>query len=336
MTEKYNFNVIDLLESRNIDYATHGKNVGKNFVGVNCPLCGDDESYHAGFRVDEDGNYAGSWNCWRDDTHGGKNPAILVRGLLNCTLREAHELVSQNGPRLETFSDKMKSFLRDGSKEEDPDFTLSMPPEFKKHNEIRFTKKFNNYMSNRGFTESQVRNMSELYDLRFALSGDWANRIIIPIYEDGDLKTWTARHIDKDHYVKYKTLSRKHEGDYQAKESIKNLIFNYDELKEGGNKLYIVEGPFDALKMDFFGRSHDLRATSLFGKQASNRQITLLMNLSDVFNDVVIFLDSDAYKDAMYLQKKIARANVRYKFIFGKRDPGDFTKSEIEKIAKNK
>jgi hypothetical protein len=96
-----------------------------------------------------------------------------------------------------------------------------------------------------------------------------------------------------------------------------------------------VEGPFDALKLDFYGRSHGLRAVALSTNSVSEQQANLLAAADDQFARKLVMMDnasSMGIADSMRLRQELAfLTNVKItKVPYGKKDAGDLTPSEVE------
>jgi len=73
--------------------------------------------------------------------------------------------------------------------------------------------------------------------LGYVLSGKFANRIIIPFYENEKLVYYIARSFD-DNPFRYRNPSNAKAGDF---------LYNYDKIKD---ELFIFEGVFDALSLE--------------------------------------------------------------------------------------
>lgn len=144
------------------------------------------------------------------------------------------------------------------------------------------------YLRNRGMNDSLIAE----YKLGFCFSGEYANRIIIPYYENGELLFYTGRDFTDSLDPKYLNVSweRKH------------FFFNYERVvsRNGYDFIVIVEGPFDVLSMP----EH---AVCLLGKakELSEEQVKLLKK----FKRIYIALDNDATKDSYALCM-----NIRKKF----------------------
>src|SRR5690554_4770393 len=75
---------VAFLTQYNVDFITEGPNLAHGNVGVRCPFCGDDPSYHMGISLDGHG-----WNCWRNGQHRGRSPIRLIQALTGVSREKA-------------------------------------------------------------------------------------------------------------------------------------------------------------------------------------------------------------------------------------------------------
>ena len=175
---------------------------------------------------------------------------------------------------------------------------------------------------------------AEYYSLYYAESGDWANRIIIPVFLERRVATWTARAIGKS-FIRYRTLPTKEST------SIKTLLFNQDNLQ--GNVLILCEGPFDAMKLDLLGARMGIRATCVFGNNVSQAQLCALSYVTHFFQRVVFGWDSKSLSDRTILMRLVDELRVLGKtstrpFITlpdGVQDPGDLSIKQAYDVLKS-
>jgi hypothetical protein len=216
-------------------------------------MCGDeDPSEHLGINLT-----TGYWGCHRDASHRGKSSRTLLKAILSCTSQQARTIVRQYSHADPDDLDSALSTLLSHEQVEGGLQTLirqqKQEPEFSSFNQIKvrgITRKFYDYLGQRGY--DSPHEIIQHYDLRCALTGRYKDRIIIPVKLNGELLGWTSRAIGHP----------KNAPRYLASnEDVKTTVLNYDELKDGGHRLFIVEGPFDAIKLDNFGRYRGVRAT---------------------------------------------------------------------------
>lgn len=321
---------VRFFEENNIPYVTQGPNTKRGEISIKCPFCGDDDpSEHLGINL-----VNGKWGCHRDASHRGTAAARLVRVTLNCSSSIATKIVSQYS---HADPDELDAALISLEKAnsllpiEEGERAVSekeVKTQFAKFHKIRprgVTKRFFRYLQNRGYDNPQ--NIVKDYDLRCANVGRYADRIIIPVYHDSCLLGWTSRAIvDPRSAPRYLASS----GD------IKTTVLNYDELKKGGDRLFIVEGPFDAIRMHGRVGSYPLTdvtisATCTFGTSVTVAQCALLRRLSKEFDETYILFDEGADGPAQSLADW---AGVRVAYLPpGVKDPGLLNASQLDQAC---
>lgn len=192
--------------------------------------------------------------------------------------------------------------------------------------------RFFDYLVRRGFGFQEVKQLVRAYDLHYCLTGEWAYRLIFPIYEGDVLQTWTGRAIVPSQ-LRYKTLSTKENGPEQiALRPITDCLYNFDGLMDvGGRTLCVTEGPFDALKVDFYGETEGIRATCLFGSNVSERQFYLLTRLAPRFERLILLLDRDTLLNrAQEVGSRMVSLSPEIKLVPEPwKDPGDMTRDAV-------
>ncbi len=298
------------LERHNIEYVdSTNNNVSKDDIGIKCVFCGgDDPSYHLGISLHNKG-----WSCWRNPSHRGKSPYRLISALIGCSFDEAVRIVKAEDvgfvttdetfmgdsmrrlgiiglPSGRLFNNTVLHFLDDFSPIQNTGLcrTLVFP-----------------YLEKRGYHLGEIEYLTKRYSLKFAFNGPFAYRIIIPVFMNKRLVNWTGRTISSDEKLRYKSLSTDHERATAqnlpiAVKNIKETLFDYDNIMRGGDTLVVCEGPFDAIRIGYFGVKCGIRATCLFGKIATPAQIDLLVDVVSDFNydKVVVLFDNDAELDS--------------------------------------
>lgn len=213
--------------------------------------------------------------------------------------------------------------------EEKKDLSLALPKEFRPASK-HLPPRFEDYLiDDRGFLRRSLLDFCELYNIHYCVQGNYSGRLVIPVYLRDDLMTYTCRAIGYTS-MRYLTLS---ESD-GAVDSIKELILNFDVAE--GSVLFVCEGPFDALKMDFFGRKYGAGATCLFGKNIKGNQALLIGELAENFEKVVVLLDSTEYDSSLKVQQ--ALSFIRKEVVVGsipdgESDPGDLSFLQVKKLV---
>lgn len=307
-----------LLDDHRIEYVTRGPNTKRGEVSIRCPWCGeDDPSQHLGINLKTE-----RWGCLRDATHRGNTTPRLIAALLGCSTLQAKAVQRQyNTPDPDNLDEALAMLTgnEDEKVADEIQKDLAMLDEFQVISCLGPTKRFWDYLERRGFDD--VRNLCGRYSLRCANTGIYKDRIIIPIYQKQRLIGWTGRAIaDPKNAPRYLSSSG----------AIKNAIFNEDELSWGGEILFITEGPFDAMKLDFYGA----QATCLFGATPTTEQIAILAELSSSWDKIVILMDPDAIGASFHLSDWLNARNVVIGQVpEGVKDPGDMTREQIAILA---
>ena len=283
--------ILDVLRERNVDFVSSGPNVRRGCVAIQCPVCGEaDPSKHANINPAK-----GTWQCWRNKRHGGSVDRLFAK-LFHLSPEASKSLVGGG------YSDLQEAIQRLRGQDSPPE-ARQRPIErleAKERGLVRLTDKplhnrFVDYLDNRGFYRGEVPGMVKRYDLRCALIGRWQNRIVFPLWVEGKIVGYSGRCVD-DGKLRY--LS--HPGPV-----VKQNLLWYDSLLEGGDKLFVCEGPFDALKVDWFFYYDKLphRATCLFGISYINAQLDRIRELAPLYSEVVVLFDREALAAAIGLQQ---------------------------------
>ena len=155
----------------------------------------------------------------------------------------------------------------------------------------RLAKKAIRYLQSRAITIDQIQK----YHMGFCAYGDYAGRVIIPIYEKDELKFWVARAISPNAKLKEKSPSNK---EYQYGKS--EVIFNIDKAAQNYHTVVISEGIFDALSWGDIG-------VSLLGKVLYDEQLRTLLRYKPLLSDgVYIALDADALDSALKIARQLS------------------------------
>lgn len=349
-----------ILDQLGIDYKEGGKSTAKNNIYVSCPWCGESDGQHLGISVKGKG-----WGCWRRQEHRGTSATKLIAALTGMSFAQAARIVGEEDA-LELVGDeavatKIRSMLM--SSAEAQSNVTEKPKELKFPSEIRLLKDrpyslksgkrvkygvdkpFRDYLIKRGYEIFELGLLSRYYGLHYALSGLFQYRLIFPVFgEHGDLVTWTGRTVVPDKEPRYLSLTMDPElaKKYDmgpALANIKDCLFNEYELfkyKEQRKLLIVVEGPFDAMRVDFVGRENSkVNATCMFGKTVSDTQLEKLDQVARKFKYRLLLTDPDASMDNFALWNKLKHMDFEVAKLDGKKykDPAEMIRSDIHKLV---
>lgn len=299
-----------------LEYVTSGPNTSKNNINIKCPLCSD-HSHHMGLSLNIQRPY---WHCWKCN-RGGRDPTALVSTLLNVKHAEASRIVREYQSNPDDFDDL---FEEDPMTKKEAPGTLELPANCNPITDNRAALRFVEYLARaRGFGADALR-VAKAYNLHYALAGNCAQRIIYPVYDEGRLVGWTGRAIS---HTNTRYLSS--EGDL-----MKSTVGNFDGALKSGRWLAITEGPFDMMKLDFYGAPMGVRAVCTFGTSLKLAQIAKLVRLLTTgrLEQGYVVFDKDAngpaWKLSEYLSETTSKRVIAARLEEAE-DPGDLSEKQV-------
>jgi hypothetical protein len=327
------------LTQHNIPYITTGK-VGRNDLGCQCPFCGNaDTGYNMSISLIDRG-----WYCWKQpDGHRGRTPHRLIQALIGCSYTDAETMVNKGVsyiPNDGDMLDRLHALFRISAPAAPVQrHKLTLPDEFRPITNIGMGRMFVAYLQKRGFDLADIPRLVNEYALYYCVSdsfmnGAYSNRLIFTIELDGELVSWTGRHIGSSK-LRYNSLST--ETNPAASLTLKNTILWYDRLRRvDRGTLVVCEGPFDALKLNYLGNAQSIYATCVYGSTMSETQIDLLQSLAQ-FNSRIVLLDGDAairyecnFKGGIGILESLGfRTRILPNTI---KDPGEFNKTTFAQL----
>lgn len=331
-----------------VPFVESGASTAKGNIYIHCPFCGAaDKSHHMGLSLSIKQPY---WGCWRDPTHRGVAPQRLLVALLSCSWEEATKIVKElGGETAEDYDAILRRFIDAAEPKAEPIVVkkraLILPTEFKRlDNASSYSLPYKRYLSRRGFDDAAK--VSTRFDLRYCLRGPFGGRLIIPIYHKEKLVSWTARDVTGKSTLRYRTLGTDAEncaktGYGPALSNLADVVYNGDRatrraLSGKARTLVVCEGPFDAIKVDWLGRSVGVSAVALFGSTKRAQVLELLSIVEQGYESVVVALDADALKNAIHLVdmlRGLLNCSVRRLALpDGVKDPGDLSERNFNRL----
>ena len=292
------FDLLRFLEENRVPVIESGPSVTKGWIAVNCPYCAD-TLFHMGYNMRNR-----IFSCWRC----GRKPFWKTIELLTGKRREE---VKQIIP-LYYIESKDEEEIKERIQE------LSLPKEFGELG-VRHKK----YLHSRNFDWRQLVNIWGLMGTES--SGSFANRIIIPIYYNRKMVTFTSRDITGKSKFKAKACPMDKEVLHA-----KHLLHGFDLVQ--GNTVIVTEGPFDTFR---FGPG----AVNTQGIAFTDNQIELLGAFKNIFICYDSIINDNGYEEEKKAQEAAERLadslslnnNVWIIDRF-KSDPGDMSEKQIRRI----
>lgn len=298
-------NFVKLFDNFKVDYTTKRN---RNWTNTYCPYCGDSYNhYQLGFSDKEE-----FCSCWKCGWHPVDEALSYV---LKIPKKEVNKILSQyrNG-----YSKNKK--INNVKKIELPHFG--------------FTDMEYNYLVSRHFNPNNLQK-------KFKVNGGgevgrWAYRIILPFFYKGTLISWTGRSILSKETCEELEIPRYY--NLSVEESVlnpKEYWFNSDNASK--DSVIIVEGPFDALRLED-------DCISGWGSTITEKQkLYLVKNYKKVYllfdNDNIDGKDTGE-KKSIKLKKELEALGLEVQDIgsylkeFNRKDPGELTYSEVREIKK--
>ncbi len=245
--KRFNLDYIDpreALDIAGIEYSESGKNIGRNYIGIEeCPFCQKGNN-HLGVRVD-----APVFNCFSCGTKG--NLLKLFAKILG--FGEALEKLADATPK--ELKEKL-SEIRE----------RAVHVELPKDCSTEITAYHAGYLISRGFDYEELCNNHNLHFTGPA--AEIPNAIVVPFVKRNKLTTYTTISIADDVAIRYLHLPEE-----ESILSVKEQLYGIDETD--GNSCIVVEGIFDKFRI---GEG----CVCSFGTRLSEIQFSLLRKFSRV------------------------------------------------------
>ena len=287
-----------------IHYVTPGsgdKHSREGWIQVPCPFCTGHSGYHLGYNLEE-----GYYNCWRC---GSKRIYAVIDALVGP--------LDENG-----IKDIYKRF------QTDPDgyYPWKDVPKADKKQKLKLPegtetlkKAHKQYLRGRGFDPDEIVDIWGI--MGTTVYGNYARRIIIPIYYQGRLVSYHSRDITGRQRLRHKACEK-------AEEILdhKTIVYGFDHaIRNSRKKVIVVEGIFDVWKIG-------PGAVATFGIEVLSSQVRLLSKFEEVF--VLFDNEPQALKNARKLRDDLLTLGSDSYVIKipNMTDPAELSRGEARKL----
>ena len=274
-------------------------------VNINCPFCSNppDTHFNGGFNF-----LSPRYSCWRCGSHSWYD---ALEKVLNVPFNQISKFVEDY---------KYISPVKETKRVAQAQF-LDLPGYYLNEQEKQ-------YLINRGFNTDYLQ---DKFHIRGGgIAGDWAYRILLPIYYKNVLVSWTGRSILSKAEIKrlgiprYKNLSIE-----QSVIAAKDIFFNLDNSTK--DYVMLVEGAFDVLKMG------DNCICSLGTSVTPEQELFLKERYKRIF--ICFDNEYEAQEKAKHLGMNLSSIGMNVEVVnicepFEKNDPGELTYDEVSIIKK--
>jgi hypothetical protein len=299
MTPLPRWDWLQFVKQHHIQHVTQGRNVSAGHIAIKCPFCGQaDPSEHMVLSLKPTKPY---WSCWRNVQHRGAHPAYLVAKLLSISTASAREMMGMDAAPFQTDWDntleKIKQWASPAIKKVKKIVeAIDMPRSIYPLDGGPSATPFYNYIKERKF--DTPKRVARDFRLHYAITGRFAYRIVFPIYWYGKLVNIVARDITGRQEKRYLML-----GKDQSSLAVDEIVYNADEMREGGRALWLTEGPFDAIKLSTYAPSKHV-AVAFFGMPKA-KQVALVAKYARDFERSLIALDANTTVAKLRLQAEL-------------------------------
>ncbi len=288
------FDARSWLESKGIPYGSEGKNIGRSWIGIICPFCGDSGNH---FGIGPNNQI----NCWVCGKKG--NVIDLIKEVENCGFKHALNILDEYQDY--TFR-KLKQDILTRHNEN------ILPSEARD----KFPQNYLDYLVKRRFDPEIIIPKYKL--LACPNFGDYAFRIIIPCYFNKHVVNFTA--VD----TTGKKTKYKHCPNNKAITPMKNLLYNIDVVYQ---KAIIVEGTTDVWRLGD-------GAIATMGIEFTTEQIKLLIQRNLKTIHIMFDADKSAQLQAKKLAQALSNFVPTNIITLPKGDPADLSDKEALEIRK--
>lgn len=308
------FDLSAFLDEYQVDVTLEGKNIGRGYVGVTCPFCGDNRN-HFGIHLEK--KFGTCFKC-----KGGMNTVYLVKYFGNFkTFDEAEEFILDKLDEGDyDVVTKVTDIIKSKKKETPYKPTAKDSFPWDSYSITNKVLKRNKYIRN--FFKDRKLYLWHVprYNLRLGGSNsEYQGYIIFPVYYRNKIVTYQARQV----------LTKR----YHNPEHLGRYIYGENEIKKG-KPLILVEGFLDMIRFDSYIRINhpdDISITTGFVKMISKDQIQRIINAKP--SKVIVIFDADSWFDYGRIKDEVPM-NVDFIILPKGKDPNDLTWNELHSVFK--
>jgi len=259
--------ITDIYANLGIEYWITGKNVTQGWVNIQCPFC-DDHSNHLGIN-----HITELYSCWKC---GAKGHFIdLLTELTGLSYTICKEMVTDSTTSFKVRPlDKITDILQGEFTQPKVDVEVHcvLPKRFEPITEDIYSPLLESYEKRRNIARSTL----VAHSCGICRSGEYMNRMIIPVVHDSKLVAYQAADMSGFAELKYRSspLSMGNINDY---------FLGYDEIEVGG-RMIVVEGSLDKFRVGE-------EAVAAFTSSLSKEQIKLI--IARELNELYICFDCE-------------------------------------------
>lgn len=287
--------IIKLSQQFNIPIRKTGKNVSGGWIGMCCPFCGD-TGFHLGYNPKKNRFFC--WKC------GGHSVNSTIYHLTNGKCKP-EEYISNS--------------LNEEIEEKTTGFEVKYPNGIDK-----LSKQHKNYLYSRNLDAEQVEYEWNLLGTTYSKDYLWSNRIIIPIYLNNKVVSYTSRSIDGSE------IKALHCSTTNSIVKIKETLLGIDKVES--DTVVVTEGTFDVF-------NYGIGAVCTFGTFVTQEQIKLLNKFKRIFiafdseyDEYGNQLEKKAQKKAMQLADKLSIFCETYVIDELPSDIGSLSKEDVKHL----
>lgn len=298
--------LVYFLTRNRVDYGVEGtENVGKHWIGVNCPYCDSDTGHHMGIKYGKSPRAS----CWRSSTHN----TSVEKALSSLTGVPVSQIVLEleESAYYDELNMQLNAIMEKDQSIQEVEWPTGVHPLSQDMGE-----EYSSYLSKRGWGPIHYGYLSSVgvHVGKF--------RIWFPITVLGHTLGYTGRAIAKNPKLRYY-----HKG-------VKRLGFA--DVPPDAEKVLVVEGFFDALPINFWYEATKVWAVCITGLDPNLELANQLQSLSYKYTGKIYsLLDTGTDTQARQFQVEYGIAPLSMEQFLAQaeslpaveepKDPGDLT-----------